>query len=330
MRYRPTFAVLAAVLACRAAMPAGILEVASEPAGAVISINDKAVARAPCAVRLSAGTHVVSAAVKGYDTELRVVKIEEDKTTKLEIRLGPTPVEITVKCNVDEAVVYVDGVLVGKVNEKVEAPPGVRELAVVSKGYRDSVSTVRIPRRGKKTFNIRLTPGISFRSGTIALHGGNWRNFGDPGWRFIGGRVFFSSGNGASLNYQGPNIERTQSFAMSYRFRCKNVKSVRIAVSGVYAGTRMGGNRIQIEKFKDGKWHTVLIEVSGRASRTTIDGGIEGNRTAATISTTVTVNLTARAPGNNDPYFAEVGSMVYRGFDTPQAMASALGTSVVK
>lgn len=317
---RKTAVVLAMLCICQSALADGIIKITSQPTGATINIGNEKKGKTPCALRLLAGLHMVIATKKKYDPYVKTVEIKESSLTELKIVLQPSPIKIKIKSNVKDARVFVDGTEVGVTNEIIMGRPGKRELIVAAEGYRDSVSRISIPWKGPRTYTVNLTKGSSFRLGTLAINEDNWEIV--SGWVFTGGVATFDKGSKACMKSKR-TIVWPGCFALAYKFRAQNLE--------MFFPWLNGGINSMPRHVNDGRWHTILIEVSNRKARCAVDGSTMSRFNGGPlIDGPFSVEFSHMPRKNNDPFCLEIASIVLKEFESAQHMAVALKTSVLK
>lgn len=301
----------------------GIVKVVTLPAGAEVTIDGKRTGKAPLARRIEVGEHKVSAVLARYESASRSFTIMAGMTTTVRIELLPKPVKMTVKSNAKSGMVYVDGELVGGVNEPVMARPGVRELVVVSHGFADFIRPVRIPFSGNARITANLTKGVSLWSGLILMDEQHWRNSSDAGWRFSNGRALFSA-QGPAKGPDARSISTAKAkthWVLQADFRHQNM---RLAIT-VWSGT---GNSVfqSPQNTSDAKWHRLVVKGTGMLWEATVDGK-KIRCSSGGMELPDSIGISAYPNPNNDPYFAEVRSVIFRSFNSAHEMAAALAPS---
>lgn len=119
----------------------GSLEVVSTTTGAELFVDGSLVGTIPLAqpLVLPAGKHTVKLAKDGYTQYLDVVAVEAGETAQLAIDLLPVAGVLTVKANVVDARVFVDGRFAGFAPLEGEIDVGSRTIRVAKAGYRDFI-----------------------------------------------------------------------------------------------------------------------------------------------------------------------------------------------
>ena len=128
---------------CKAGLKARIakLHVKVQLEGATILVDGKEVGTSPVVeLTLEPGKHEIVVEKAGYKKALQVITLQGGDTRKIELGLTPKPpdrVELTLAVNTDDAVILMDGLVVGA--SPREGPllvePGTHEFVVEKEGY---------------------------------------------------------------------------------------------------------------------------------------------------------------------------------------------------
>ena len=138
----------------------GNINVNSTPVLATIKIDGKEEGTTPQIVRkVLIGSHEVEISKEGCMTERRTVKVEEGKTSELEVVLE-TGREITVTSTPSGAEVYVDGKAEGKTPLKKTMSFGSHRVKVVN-GKEEKEQTINVTENGSTRYDFEVTDKIN-------------------------------------------------------------------------------------------------------------------------------------------------------------------------
>jgi hypothetical protein len=306
----------------------GLLRVETTPPGAAVYVGRERVGEAPVSLVVKAGVVGVSARAKRHDPCVKTVTVPPGETVAVHLELLPSPVAIEVRCNASGQVL-VDGVPAGSTNCAIAARPGLRELAVAAEGCVDGVRTVEVPSSGGTRYSIQLRNGPSFRTGLIPFDKQKWFIERDKGWRLVDGLAVLD-GAGVTGSYAYLRTRRRRRpvdiFAVQFGFCVSNVQSLSLTGPGLSLYLI---ESTQAEWF-DGKWHVALVQVNVRASTTTIDGNAVAKSAGTASPRPGWIRFRAMLHENNDPAKVQLRGFVFKGFDSPQEMAQALGTKPLR
>ncbi len=126
----------------------GRVELATDPAGAAVSVNGDYQGATPLTLRLRPGRpHAITLTKPGYDTETRELSVEADSGRRLEIPLTAQFGEIEVVSDPPAAEIYVNGEPRGVTPARLSLLAVTHELEVRLEGHA-SQSTTITPRTG--------------------------------------------------------------------------------------------------------------------------------------------------------------------------------------
>ncbi|PZA05789.1 MULTISPECIES: PEGA domain-containing protein [unclassified Meiothermus] len=126
----------------------GTLLVNSNVGGAEVWINGARSGRTPLQLSLREGTYEVVVRAGGYNEFRTNVRIEADRTVRVDARLTPLQTTLEISVNVNGPVrIFVDGSEVGTTQNgflRVTVNPNARELVALAPGYRAEVLRLRL------------------------------------------------------------------------------------------------------------------------------------------------------------------------------------------
>jgi Domain of unknown function (DUF4384)/PEGA domain len=145
----------------RSAPPAanGTLQVTSNVGGANVYVDGVLVGRTPLTLNIPAGQRNIRVSANGYRDESATVNVAGGQTTRVNLTLDPIQQNGTLAINVSpniNANVYVDGVLVGRGDTRINIPAGQRTIRVSANGYEDFQQTVNVVGGQTTTVNANL------------------------------------------------------------------------------------------------------------------------------------------------------------------------------
>ncbi|MGH1370511.1 MAG: PEGA domain-containing protein [Cellvibrionaceae bacterium] len=126
----------------------GLVDVISKPAGASVTVNGQFRGKTPVEVALSPGNRYQFTLFKdGYQPLHKQLRIESNKAAQINVTLKPNLGDITIQASPGDALLYVDGVLMGRANQSITLPAKKHTLRITKDGYADHSETV-LPRQG--------------------------------------------------------------------------------------------------------------------------------------------------------------------------------------
>ncbi|RME66306.1 MAG: PEGA domain-containing protein, partial [Alphaproteobacteria bacterium] len=151
------------------------LSLASEPKGASFTVGERFVGRAPVDALVAPGRHEVQAMMPGYKTVKTAVTLAADETKRLRVTLEPEFGTVFVRATPADAVLEVDGEVVGPAVQRLRLQTLAHRIRVVKDGYASFEATI-LPKAGlSNELAIALTPlseieklGLSARIVTAA------------------------------------------------------------------------------------------------------------------------------------------------------------------
>jgi len=116
-----------------------VVKVAGGVSRAVLSIDGKEVGQLPLAPQsLSVGEHTVTVKRAGYAQFVKKVTVAGGKQLEVEAKLAPVSAVISVKSDVDDAQVLINGRLIGTAPvSDYEFPPGPVTISVIKEGFKE-------------------------------------------------------------------------------------------------------------------------------------------------------------------------------------------------
>lgn len=147
----------------------GRLRVTAEPAGALVSVDDRPIGPAPRELDLDAGVHRLRLAAPGFKTwETSLVARAGEAQSIGPITLGAPDARLTVRSAPTDAQVVVGGVYRGRTPLEVVLPAGItHEIAVTRTGYSTVLRRVFAGTGERSAIDVKLVP----QTGRIAVRG---------------------------------------------------------------------------------------------------------------------------------------------------------------
>jgi hypothetical protein len=139
----------------------GTLQVTANVNGANVYVDGVLVGRTPLTLNLPAGQRNIRVTANGYRDENATVNVQGGQTTRINLTLDAIQQNGTLAINVSpniNANVYVDGVLVGRGDTRINVPAGQRTVRVTANGYQDFQQTVSVSGGTLTTVNANLQP----------------------------------------------------------------------------------------------------------------------------------------------------------------------------
>lgn len=135
----------------------GLVMLSSKPQGAGVTVNGKYKGQTPIEVALPPGTAYTFTLYKdGFEATERRLSIDSGKDYALNVSLTPQLGKITVSSQHKDALIYIDGRLMGRVNQTFTLPAKQHQVLVKKEGYADYQSQI-LPRPGiTQSVNVRL------------------------------------------------------------------------------------------------------------------------------------------------------------------------------
>ncbi len=142
----------------------GLVDIISKPAGASVTVNGQFRGKTPVEVALSPGNRYQFTLFKdGYQALHKQLSIESNKAASINVTLRPNLGDITIQANPTDALLYVDGVLMGRANQNITLPARKHTLRITKDGYADHTETV-LPRQGfAQKLSIKLLTNEEFK-----------------------------------------------------------------------------------------------------------------------------------------------------------------------
>lgn len=135
----------------------GVLNLASVPPGASVTVDDNFVGRTPLPIALKPGrSHRLHVSAEGYVPAEREVKLAAAAVEPMELRLDAELANVQFITHPDSAELLIDGVARGSANQALTLPTREHEVTVRALGH--ATYTLRVtPRKGvDKRYRIRL------------------------------------------------------------------------------------------------------------------------------------------------------------------------------
>ncbi|WP_439133981.1 PEGA domain-containing protein [Pseudomaricurvus sp.] len=124
----------------------GLVKVVSSPAGASITVDGQFRGKTPSEVALKPGkSYNITLFKDGYQPQHRQINVVSGKEASLNVNLAADLGKITISANPADALLYVDGRLMGRANQSISLPARKHQIRVSKDGYADHKQTV-LPR----------------------------------------------------------------------------------------------------------------------------------------------------------------------------------------
>jgi len=142
----------------------GLVEIISKPSGASVTVNGKFRGKTPVDVALAPGNHYQFTLFKdGYQPLHQRLKIESGKDANINVSLTPKLGKISIISNPKDALLYVDGRLMGRANQTITLPTRKHTIRVSKDGYADHTETVLPSQNLAQKLSIKLLTNEEFK-----------------------------------------------------------------------------------------------------------------------------------------------------------------------
>jgi formylglycine-generating enzyme required for sulfatase activity len=140
----------------------GTLEVSSEPEGAIVSVDDRAMGPSPRSLELDAGVHRLRLAAPGYKTWESSVLVRAGETQAIgPIALGAPDARLVVRSQPSGSQVLVGGAYRGRTPLELDLPSGIDyDVAVTRPGHSSFERRLFAEPGARTAIDARLTPMI--------------------------------------------------------------------------------------------------------------------------------------------------------------------------
>lgn len=126
----------------------GLVEVASSPNDASVTVNGQYRGKTPVELALAPGqSYNITLFKDGYQAQHRQLTIVSGQEQALRIKLSPTLGDISISATPSDALLYVDGRLMGRANQTLTLPARKHTIRISKEGFADHSETV-LPRQG--------------------------------------------------------------------------------------------------------------------------------------------------------------------------------------
>jgi Domain of unknown function (DUF4384)/PEGA domain len=139
----------------------GTLQVTANVGGANVYVDGTLVGRTPLTLNIPAGQRNIRVTADGYREDTATVNVVGGQTTRFTANLQRIQQNGTLSVNVSPNVnanVYVDGVLVGRGDTRINIPAGQHTVRVTANGYQEFQQTVNIVGGQGITVSANLQP----------------------------------------------------------------------------------------------------------------------------------------------------------------------------
>ncbi len=142
----------------------GLVDIISKPAGASVTVNGQFRGKTPVEVALSPGRRYQFTLFKdGYQPLHKQLSVEPNKAANINVTLQPNLGDINIQANPNDALLYVDGRLMGRANQSITLPARKHTLKISKDGYADHTETV-LPRQGfAQKLSIKLLTNEEYK-----------------------------------------------------------------------------------------------------------------------------------------------------------------------
>ncbi len=126
----------------------GLINVTSSPSEASVTVNGKFYGTTPLELALTPNTpHQVLLFKDGYQPANKTLQITSGEESSVSIRLQPLVGDVAITSQPANALVYVDGRLMGRTGQTIQLPARSHRIVVKQEGYEDYIANVT-PRPG--------------------------------------------------------------------------------------------------------------------------------------------------------------------------------------
>ncbi len=135
-----------------------LIEVASIPGGASVTVDGEYRGQTPMQLALQAGRNYrIGFAKAGYATNERIFDVVEGDDARLTVRLAPVLGSVRVEGTPAEAEVYVNDVFQGRINDQFELPAHPHRVEVRAEGYEPFATSVTPNPEQQQRIAVALT-----------------------------------------------------------------------------------------------------------------------------------------------------------------------------
>jgi hypothetical protein len=137
-----------------------VVKVAGGISRAVLSIDGKEVGQLPLAPQtVCAGEHIVTVKRAGYAQFVKKVLVTGGTQTEVEAKLAPVSAVISVKSDVDDAQVLINGRLIGTAPVvDYEFPPGPVTISVIKEGFKEDTQKLTLVAGKDYPIEVKFKP----------------------------------------------------------------------------------------------------------------------------------------------------------------------------
>jgi len=147
-------------------IPPGVLEIVTEPKGALVTINGDKVGKSSVTRELKPGSYLVEASLDGYEKRKKTAKVEAGERTKLILPLQELPPgTVTIETKPEGAIVWISGERAGISPVKKSLRSGSYMIKASIKGYFDGTRMINLE-SGKQ---VGITISLSARPGKLVV-----------------------------------------------------------------------------------------------------------------------------------------------------------------
>ncbi|MDI6860464.1 MAG: PEGA domain-containing protein [Caldisericia bacterium] len=135
----------------------GTLEISTIPEGATVFINEEEVGETPLKLSLEKGIYNIKISLEGYKDYITEVTIEENKVTKLEVKMEEIKKEgVLIIKSTPSANVYINGKYRGTTPLKINLPEGEYTLSLILEGYEKYEKVVKVYSEKEEVIEVNL------------------------------------------------------------------------------------------------------------------------------------------------------------------------------
>lgn len=141
-----------------------LVSIETNPAGAVLFVNDRRVGPSPASIPLGEGMHTLRVELEGYNVLRETVTLTPGEARELALNLIPKLTQITVITSAPGAEVYIDDRLLGAAGDPIEVKPGERKVELRAPGHEPIGMNFEIKPSQRATLQfamLRSTPKTS-------------------------------------------------------------------------------------------------------------------------------------------------------------------------
>lgn len=135
----------------------GLVTVNTNPSAASITVNGQYYGQTPMELALAPGErYQITFFKEGYQATQRNVSVESGREQTIDVRLDASLGKVAINANPEDALLYVDGRLLGRANQQLSLPAKQTTITVKKEGYADYNTTILPRPRFSQAIPVRL------------------------------------------------------------------------------------------------------------------------------------------------------------------------------